>query len=330
MITFFTLLLTACACFGQLIIRNQAPSIAPSISTQPTNQTILTNQNASFTVVATGTPTLYYQWQTNSVNAYDGGRISGSTTTQLTFTAATIADSNTLVRCIITNSIGSITSDVATLTVTNGVASTNFLPSDIATLGGWYVYTNYYTNGSTATLPDLSGNGRELTQTTSSYMPSTNSDGLIFGNDTSLSKASITNTLPIEVWVVCNITNRGGNELISAINRAEPLAATYQPGSTRIIAYPSAVLSFTNTNTWMVLSYFYSAAGAGNISFNNGTTNTSGTVTVALKQIDLGDSLRNSPFWGAIKEVVVYTNLNSGADKLKIYQYMTNRWGFSP
>src|SRR5437899_7136286 len=50
---------------------NAAP-VAPAITTQPANQTVTAGQTATFTVVATGTGPLNYQWQMN------GWRISGA------------------------------------------------------------------------------------------------------------------------------------------------------------------------------------------------------------------------------------------------------------
>src|SRR2546426_5689650 len=46
---------------------NPAP-VAPTISTQPVNQTVTAGQTATFTVVATGTAPLAYQWQKNGAN----------------------------------------------------------------------------------------------------------------------------------------------------------------------------------------------------------------------------------------------------------------------
>src|SRR6185503_3950428 len=40
----------------------------PVITTQPTNQTVFEGANASFIVVAGGTPPLSYQWQFNGTN----------------------------------------------------------------------------------------------------------------------------------------------------------------------------------------------------------------------------------------------------------------------
>lgn len=88
-------------------------AIAPTITTQPTNQTATAGQNATFGVVATGTAPLSYQWQnaTNSVN------ISGATSANYTVSSATTAETGMKLQVVVSNSAGSVTSSAATLTV---------------------------------------------------------------------------------------------------------------------------------------------------------------------------------------------------------------------
>jgi hypothetical protein len=91
---------------------------APSITTQPMSQSVNAGQTAMFSVVASGTAPLAYQWQKNSVN------ISGATGSSYTTPATTSADNGKTFRVLISNSAGSVTSSSATLTV-NTVAQTN-------------------------------------------------------------------------------------------------------------------------------------------------------------------------------------------------------------
>src|ERR1700693_3512518 len=87
---------------------------APTISTQPANQSVNAGQTATFTVVAAGTGPLSYQWQLN------GTAIAGATAASYTTPVTTTADSGGQFRVVVTNSLGSITSNIATLTVTTG------------------------------------------------------------------------------------------------------------------------------------------------------------------------------------------------------------------
>src|SRR5437879_222965 len=89
---------------------NPAP-VPPTITTQPASQTVTAGQTATFSVTATGTATLDYQWQKNGV------AISGATTATYTTPPTTTADSRPHSPAIVTNTAGSVTSNPATLTV---------------------------------------------------------------------------------------------------------------------------------------------------------------------------------------------------------------------
>jgi hypothetical protein len=90
----------------------------PSISQQPANRTVPPGGTTNFTVVASGTGTLSYQWQKDNSNLSNGGHYAGATTGVLTISNADANDAANY-RCIVTNAYGSVTSGVATLTVTN-------------------------------------------------------------------------------------------------------------------------------------------------------------------------------------------------------------------
>jgi hypothetical protein len=91
--------------------------VAPTITTQPANQTVTAGQTATFSVVATGTAPLTYQWQKNAVN------IAGATATSYATPVTTTADSGELFRVIVSNSVGSTPSMSATLTVNPGTSN---------------------------------------------------------------------------------------------------------------------------------------------------------------------------------------------------------------
>ncbi len=90
--------------------------VGPSITTQPANQTVTVGQAATFSVVAAGTAPLTYQWQKNNAN------IGGATATSYTTPATVSGDNGSTFRVIVTNTVTSITSNAATLTV-NPVSS---------------------------------------------------------------------------------------------------------------------------------------------------------------------------------------------------------------
>jgi glucose/arabinose dehydrogenase len=84
---------------------------APSIGTQPISQTVAEGQPATFTVGASGTAPLSYQWQRNTVN------IPNTNSPSYTLPSASLADNGAKFRVVVTNSFGSATSSEATLTV---------------------------------------------------------------------------------------------------------------------------------------------------------------------------------------------------------------------
>ncbi len=88
-----------------------AAAVAPTITTEPVNQTVNVGQTATFSVAATGTAPLSYQWQKNSAN------ISGATAASYTTPATTSADNGATFDVIVSNSAGNKTSTTATLTV---------------------------------------------------------------------------------------------------------------------------------------------------------------------------------------------------------------------
>ncbi|MSU58534.1 MAG: hypothetical protein EXS35_10210 [Pedosphaera sp.] len=82
----------------------------PSITAQPLNQTVIAGQNAAFSVTATGTAPLAYQWRFNGTN------LSGATDSAYTRSNAAPAHAGGY-SVVVTNSAGSATSSNATLTV---------------------------------------------------------------------------------------------------------------------------------------------------------------------------------------------------------------------
>jgi hypothetical protein len=98
---------------------------APSITTHPTSATVTTGGTTSFNVVATGSG-LSYRWRKDGNDLVDGGAVSGSATSTLTISGAAAANAgNYDVR--VSNSSGSIDSNVATLSVVPPTGTNNGL-----------------------------------------------------------------------------------------------------------------------------------------------------------------------------------------------------------
>jgi glucose/arabinose dehydrogenase len=91
---------------------------APQIALQPANRSVPIGGTATFTLSATGASPLSYQWQKNGVD------IPGATSSSYTTPPAALSDNNSTYRCRVSNSVGTVTSNSATLTVLNNLAPT--------------------------------------------------------------------------------------------------------------------------------------------------------------------------------------------------------------
>jgi len=87
---------------------------SPAITTHPANQAVAQGQTATFSVTATGTAPLNYRWQRNEAD------IPGASSASYTTPATTAADNGATFRVVVSNAVGSVTSNSATLTVTGG------------------------------------------------------------------------------------------------------------------------------------------------------------------------------------------------------------------
>ncbi|HEX7907803.1 MAG TPA: hypothetical protein VF534_06900 [Paraburkholderia sp.] len=84
----------------------------PSIETQPADATVATDSSASLSVTASGADPLSYQWRRNGV------AIVSATSATYTTPALAVADGGSKYDVVVTGSGGSVTSSVATVTVT--------------------------------------------------------------------------------------------------------------------------------------------------------------------------------------------------------------------
>ena len=103
--------------------------IAPVINTQPQSQISAIGVPATFTVSANGTAPLNYQWRFSNTN------ILGATNTSYTIASAQTSNNGSYV-VVITNVVGSVTSSVAVLTVSNTPPVISTQPADQSVYAG--------------------------------------------------------------------------------------------------------------------------------------------------------------------------------------------------
>jgi hypothetical protein len=129
---------------------------SPTIATQPVSQNSLVGTNIFFSVVATGTTPLAYQWQKN------GATIASGTLATLNLHDVQASDAGNY-SVIVSDTASAITSSTATLTMT-GIAQTASIATSYEATGG----------ASTNATPAISGPTITTQPASQSYLVGTN------------------------------------------------------------------------------------------------------------------------------------------------------------
>ena len=197
-----------------------AASVAPSIATQPASQTVTTGQTASFSVVASGTAPLSYQWNKNSL------AISGATLSSYTTPATISSDNGALFTVVVSNTAGSVTSSAATLTVNAAPVAPSITtqPASQTVTAGQTASFSVVATGTAPLNYQWNKNGAAISgATSSSYTtPATTSsdNGAQFTMKVSNSAGSATSsaaTLTVNTAVVApSITTQPANQTVTA------------------------------------------------------------------------------------------------------------------
>ncbi len=265
---FFMLVLTLAACGGGP--HTPPPGNAPTISAQPGNQTVTVGQTATFSVAASGTAPLSYQWVKGT------NWISGATTTSYTTPAATALDNGAQFKVIISNAVGSVTSNAVSLTV-NGVTTAPSITQQPANLTVDAGQTATFSVTATGTAPLTyqwqKGTANIAGATSSSY--------------TTPATTSADNNTQYRVVVTNSAGNATSNAATLTVN-STPVAPTItqQPGNQTVTAGQTATFSVVATGT-APLSY----------QWQKGTTNIAGATassytTPATTGADSGSTFR--------------------------------------
>jgi uncharacterized repeat protein (TIGR03803 family) len=143
--------------FGNIFELSGFPA---TIFQEPTNQSFALGATNHFTVGATGSAPLSFQWVLNGTKLTNGGNISGATNRQLTIGPEAISNAGSY-SVVVTNAFGSVTSTVAalkipvpTLTITSPKTNTSVTSATLTvhgTAAGNYGVTNveFQLNGGT-------------------------------------------------------------------------------------------------------------------------------------------------------------------------------------
>jgi hypothetical protein len=224
---------------------NPAP-VAPSITTQPLGQTITAGLTATFSVTATGTAPLSYQWRKN------GTAITGATAVSYATPAETIADNAATFTVAITNSVSSVTSNAAILTVN---------PAPVAPSITTQPLGQTITAGLTATFSVTAAGAAPL-----SYQWTKNGTAITGATAVSYTTPAETiadNAAPFTVVVTNSVSSVTSNAAILTVNAVPPGALTAS----------KSALSFGNVNIGSnaVLGVTFTNSGSSNITISNVT-----------------------------------------------------------
>ena len=233
----------------------------PSISVHPVSQTNSIGANVSFSVTANGAAPLAYQWR------FYGTNISGATTNP--FSISNIQPTNAgNYTVVITNIAGSITSSVATLTVTTSPTISTNPASQTVTVGGNATF-NVVASGSAPLSYQWRFAGTNIGGATLDSYTRSNAQLVDAGNYTVVVTNSFGSVTSAVVVLTVNTVSTGTNLVISQIyGGGGNASASYRNDFVEIFnSSPNAI----NVSTWSV--QYASSAGT-----NWAAANLTGTI----------------------------------------------------
>jgi hypothetical protein len=241
------------------ILTVTAAAVAPSITSQPANQTVTAGKAASFSVTATGTAPLTYQWKKN------GADIGGATSASYATPATAASDTNAKFTVTVTNSVSNATSNAATLTVDVPPSITTQPASRTVNAGQTAAFS--VTATGTGTLAyQWKKNGAAISGATSaSYTtPATAASD---------NGASFTVTI---TGTAGNVTSNAATLTVSIPNT--PPSISTQPASKSVIAGQTATFSVSATGT-APMTYQWNKGAAAISGATSASYTTPGTTT---------------------------------------------------
>ncbi len=308
--------------------------LPPSILTQPQSQVAAAGANITFTVAAAGTPPLSYQWRANGTN------VVGATGTSLTLSNVQPARAGSY-SVLVTNSVGSVISSNAVLTINSPVQCT---PPPAGLVSWWAAEGNALdsADSNNGTLRDGATLSPGKVGQAFNFNPT--SGTVVVPDSVSL---RLTNQLTIEAWINArSYSGPGGYAIVSKLGFATGnngyqfglvgttlLGLFNSPGQ----GWPSARIdsgSVITTGVWYHVAFSYDQSAMK--LYCNGqpvATNGIGAHAIATSTSDLRISGADTQcyFDGLIDEPSVYNRALSATEIAAIYNAgSSGKCGFPP
>lgn len=269
------------------------PLTAPVITVQPVIQYVKPGQTAEFTVVATGTGPLHYQWKR------DGASV-GSDLPTYTTPATTTANNGEKYLVVVSNAVGSVTSSEVTLTVNANdlPAAIQSPPQSISVTAGETATFSVVASGTAPLNYQWQKNGADVGSSLPSYTTPASTledNGATFAVVVSNSVSSVTSaaaTLTVSATPVAptittqpasiTVTEGGMATFAVAAAGTGPLHYQWRKGAA-VVGTDSATLVFLNALTTDSGTYTVTVSNAiGSITSGAATLTVTAAVTVSV------------------------------------------------
>ena len=242
-------------------------NVPVKITSQPQNRVVPVGAIASFSVTATGTAHLSYQWELNGVN------LVGATNSSLTITNAQPTDAG-VYQVVVSNLVSTVVSTNASLTV-NVPPTITFSPTNQSVVMGTNVTFGVTVDGSAPFSFQWQFNGRSLAGATNSSL--------------TLSNVVVANAGSYAVIV----QNAAGSvsSLAAALVVNVPVSITAQPQSQNAVTGSNAVFAVTATGTaplgyqWLVNGVALPGATNSSLTISNVQLTDAGVYQVVVTNV---------------------------------------------
>ncbi len=283
------------------------PGAYPLITSQPESVTNDSGQTISFSVSATGTPNLAYQWYSNSVADPTFVAVPSGTNATLSLASIAAGQSNSIYYVIVSNPYGTAQSSNATLIVNPPGPPINIQVtpgSQRVDAGTVAVFNATFVGASTSVSYGWTLNGIPLT------------DGSLGGSSISGSTTAsltISNAFAVddgsyEVFITNTIGNASGGPGVLRVN--DPAIITNVMGVTNLPGTSPVILSVAADGTgltyqWLSNGIAISGANSATYSVPNSAVTLSASYSVIISN-SLGVSVTNGPAVVAYSPYLLY------------------------